>query len=132
MLRERKSDWPFIIYYIVLFFIVVGAFIYIFNDKDEFEPAPKIETQEQYEDVEAYIDAQAVVKQHLLTPSTADFPSSSKASIHRDGDNFRISSYVDYENAFGANIRSDWTVEFQSRGDMIAISSVVINGKQVR
>lgn len=131
MLRERKSEWPFIIYYIFLFFIVIGSLIYFFNDKDELEPV-QIETQEQYEDVEAYIDAQAVVKRYLKAPSTADFPSSSKASILRDGDHFVISSYVDSENSFGAKIRSDWTVEFTSVGDQIAIQSVIIGGVKYR
>ena len=58
--------------------------------------------------------AERFVSQHLHCPSTAQF--SPSPAIKRDGDGFRVTSYVDAENKFGATVRSHWTATVEDYG----------------
>jgi hypothetical protein len=52
------------------------------------------------------------VEQQLKSPSSADFPSFPDHQVTEVGEmHWRVSSYVDAENSFGASIRTDWTCE---------------------
>ncbi len=63
----------------------------------------------------AYIISQNFVELALKSPSTADFPLS--ANIQNLGNNkYKINSYVDSENGFGAMIRTNWVVTLQYNG----------------
>lgn len=61
-------------------------------------------------DRDIWVYTQYVVKQHLKSPKSADFPSINNATITRRSDSIIVQSYVDAENSFGANIRSNFTV----------------------
>jgi len=66
--------------------------------------------------------AQRAVKQKLKSPATAKFPGE---ILHRDeyqvqklpDDVWRVRSWVDAQNSFGALIRSRWTAELKLSGD---------------
>lgn len=64
-----------------------------------------------------YEMAKDLVKSNLKSPSSAKFPSylweGDQISMGRNGDYVVVQSYVDADNSFGANIRSEYTVEFQ-------------------
>lgn len=95
-------------------------------------PAPVAVQPEQHSDVDAYIDAQAIVEKTLKSPSTAKFPSSSHATITRAGENiFKVDSYVDSQNGFGAMIRSEWSVMFEYVGDKLDTYAISIDGETV-
>jgi hypothetical protein len=52
------------------------------------------------------------IEDRLQSPSSADFPSNSEHQVTEVGEQrWRVSSYVDAENAFGASLRTDWTCE---------------------
>ena len=53
-----------------------------------------------------------MLKQEILTPSTAKFPPNDEIKLEREkGDStFRVSSHVDAQNAFGAMIRQNWEI----------------------
>ncbi|KND51237.1 MAG: hypothetical protein ABA06_02915 [Parcubacteria bacterium C7867-001] len=94
--------------------------------------SPVQQKSEENSDVDAYIDAQAIVKKALKSPSTAKFPSSSEAKISRAGENiFNVESYVDSQNSFGAMIRSDWSVMFEYVGDQLDIYAISIDGETI-
>lgn len=58
----------------------------------------------------AYVMMQTFVERRLKSPATADFPRYSKSRVTRTvGQTYRVSSYVDSENGFGANIRTNFT-----------------------
>lgn len=58
----------------------------------------------------AQVCAQMRVENMLKAPKTADFPTTSNWKITALGDNeYELSSYVDAENSFGANIRTFFT-----------------------
>ena len=74
---------------------------------------------EQSKQIEAFVRSQSVVKKQLKSPSTAKFPyftsdgvSVTKLSI----DKYRVNSYVDSENSFGAMIRVTYSVIITSTG----------------
>lgn len=52
------------------------------------------------------------VEQSLKSPDSADFPSFSDHQVTELGEQrWKVSSYVDAENSFGASLRTDWTCE---------------------
>jgi hypothetical protein len=52
------------------------------------------------------------VERELQSPSSADFPSFTDHQVSTLGEaHWRVSSYVDAENAFGASLREDWSCE---------------------
>jgi hypothetical protein len=59
----------------------------------------------------AYYCSQTVVESNLKSPSTADFPLFDDATVTKlSNDRYKIESYVDAENSYGAKIRSDYSV----------------------
>lgn len=70
--------------------------------------------------VEAYFMAQEFVKKHLKAPATADFPSYSNQDINisrRNDTTFLISGFVDAQNSFGANLRTNYKCEIMYVGN---------------
>ena len=61
--------------------------------------------------------AKAVVKEHLKSPSTAKFCSTTNASFSCDGYSWTVSGWVDAQNSFGAIIRNSFTVKFTCTDD---------------
>jgi hypothetical protein len=60
--------------------------------------------------------AEALVKERLKAPSTAKFPSSSEVSFSLDDSGnciYEVRSYVDAQNSFGAQIRTDYYVRLK-------------------
>jgi hypothetical protein len=92
---------------------------------------PATAEQKTYSDVEALVEAEHIVSGYLKAPSTAQFPSMSDATIEDLANNgFKVSSYVDSQNGFGAMIRSNWTVLFEyTDNDMVNIYQVIVDGE---
>ena len=67
-------------------------------------------------DSQTYIISQSFVKEILKAPATADFPLGEYSHIQNDEDTYTVSSYVDSENGFGANVRNNWTVTLTHNG----------------
>lgn len=66
----------------------------------------------------AYVAAKGFVRDHLRAPSTAKFPCCySDFTEDLGGGRYRIESYVDAENAFGAMIRDQYVVIVKWKGD---------------
>ena len=57
--------------------------------------------------------AQEFVKDELRCPATASFPA---ADAVRSGDGWRVTSYVDAQNGFAANVRTHWTATVKDCG----------------
>lgn len=63
--------------------------------------------------------AKDVVKSNLKSPSSAKFPfsyNSEGVSITKSGDTYTVKAWVDADNSFGANIRSNFTVTMEKSG----------------
>lgn len=62
--------------------------------------------------------AQNLVKDELKSPSTAKFSLDTSAYVvERDGNDWRVSGYIDAQNSFGSTLREHWTVTF-TMGDI--------------
>ena len=81
------------------------------------------------EDLLAYIYAEDFVKQRLKSPSTAKFAGTFEKRDHitQVGDReYRISSYVDSQNGFGATIRSKWSCTIYFEGNNAKCKDLII------
>lgn len=101
--------------------LAVGVWVY---------KIPPAEPMGPNNDVWVQVQAQEVLKDYLKSPSTAKFPSTSNVTIERYKDNFfKVSSFVDAQNSFGASSRSTWYVTFQVVDKTIAPYVVVLDGE---
>ena len=74
------------------------------------DPVPPVAPERQ-----ATVMAESFVSQHLHCPATASYPLNAEASRTPDG--WRVSSYVDSQNRFGATVRSHWTADMRQQGE---------------
>jgi hypothetical protein len=77
----------------------------------------------------AYSYAEDYVKSQLKSPSTAKFPSILKKDAHISSlgnATYRITSWVDSQNGFGAMIRSDFTCQIYFKDGKVGIHDLVI------
>lgn len=95
----------------VLFAILIVMFFSSGSD-NESKPA----TNQKVSDTQASIMAQHYVEQILKSPSTADFPTFDYSAYDLGDSKFKVVSYVDSQNGFGAMIRSDWSVVLTHNG----------------
>lgn len=64
--------------------------------------------------IEAYSMAQVMVEDRLKAPSTADFPVYTPGQVVKLGENkWKIISYVDAQNSFGAKVRTYYEVTLE-------------------
>lgn len=67
--------------------------------------------------IDAWVFAQNTVESKLKSPGTAKFPRYSSSFVTDLGSNkYRIKSYVDAQNSFGALIRENFIVELEITG----------------
>ncbi|MEK7101269.1 MAG: hypothetical protein AAB921_04195 [Patescibacteria group bacterium] len=118
---------------LIIFVLVAWQAISTTPKNDNVVPPPVVAQPEQHSDTEVFVDAQGVILKALKSPSTAKFPSSSHATIVRGKDDvFKVDSYVDSQNGFGAMIRSEWSVLFQYVGDdKLTVYAISIDGETV-
>ena len=77
----------------------------------------------------AYNYAEKFVKQHLKSPGTAKFPGLFEKDEHiteLGNGEYRINSWVDSQNGFGAMIRSRFSCKIIIEGDNIRVENLVI------
>lgn len=74
-------------------------------------------TIDSYEQTAYYSIAKEIVESYLKSPKSADFPtlmlSGNDIAMAKSGDIVAVQSYVDAENSFGAEVRSEYIVEFR-------------------
>lgn len=83
--------------------------------------------------MDAYRTAQHHVKQHLKSPATAEFPDFCKSFVEVVGkDSVVVNSFVDSQNAFGAMIRSHYTIRMHKRDRNWYSTFFEINGVRIQ
>jgi hypothetical protein len=81
------------------------------------------------EDLLAYNYAETYVKQRLKSPSTAEFAGlfEKRDHITKVGDReYKITSYVDSQNGFGATLRSKWSCTIKFVGNNVQCNGLVV------
>lgn len=85
-----------------------------------------------YSDIDVCVETQFLLKSFLKAPSTAKFPSCSSFVINKLSDEqFKVNSYVDSQNSFGAMLRSNWSITYHylENGTKTQLDYVVIDGE---
>ncbi len=85
----------------------------------------------------AYIVSKRYIESILKSPTTADFPFLDFKSTHFGDGRYRVTSYVDSQNSYGAMIRSDWSILMTYKGgeefspNSWELEEVIFDGKVV-
>ncbi|MHB8183365.1 MAG: hypothetical protein ACYDDN_06400 [Candidatus Desulforudaceae bacterium] len=66
------------------------------------------EPRPEHSAIEAYSMSQEFCRNNLKAPSTAKFPWTAQAVVDLGDGEYKVSSYVDAENSFGAKIRTNY------------------------
>ncbi|MDP2676917.1 MAG: hypothetical protein Q8O83_04495 [bacterium] len=114
----------------MLFVVIVATFSYMFffSGGSSSSQTPTVYTPDE---IELHIQAQEFVKQGLKAPSTAKFPVLPYDTSADGNGLYKVDSYVDSQNSFGAMIRSDWTVLMRLSGETWTLERMAIGGKAV-
>jgi len=113
--KKQMTSLLFLVFCIgVLIWGAVSCFGTIYGAGDKEEAS---ETQAPTKS-DAILMCREFVREGLKSPGSADFPGSSNFKTISLGSNtYRVTSYVDAENSFGANIRTYFVCEVQYIGD---------------
>ena len=124
---------------IVAFFtlVMLGIFWFAIQIPDTSPPtSTQIQQETGLENI-AVLQAETYVKAALVSPSTADFPFLDFKSEYLGSGRYRVYSYVDSQNAFGATVRTDWTATLKYTGGTSAdinnweLEELFIDGKLI-
>jgi hypothetical protein len=77
----------------------------------------------------AYNYAEDFIEERLKSPSTAKFPGIFQKKMHSTslgGGKYRISSWVDSQNGFGAKIRSRWSCKIIFVDGNVKVENIII------
>ena len=100
--------------HLLLLGVIVLIFTWLFsfggNGGSSSSSTPRIEGSK------AFVIAQNYVEIALKAPSTADFPTFDYTAQNLGNGKWKVVSYVDAQNSFGAQIRNDWSVVLIHKG----------------
>jgi len=91
----------------------------------------KFDVNDMNDKIDLHIQAQYFVLQTLKAPSTAKFPALPYEVVDLEDGRYKIISYVDSQNSFGAMLRSDWSVVMKFNTDRWHPERIVVGGKVV-
>lgn len=127
----KKDLFTFAVVIVLIICVIVGYVIYkqsnrpltqeeIATASQEYaaKEAEENRQKREHDKSDAYYTSQVFVKRNLKAPSTAEFPSQSESTItmSEDGSTYKIYSFVDSQNGFGAMIRTKYYVKMIKDG----------------
>lgn len=75
--------------------------------------------------------AQGIIEENLKNPKSADFPSHDEAEYQVIGNIIAVRSFVYAENSFGAEVKSNWVVQFMLNEDeSYVVNYIEIDGQK--
>ncbi len=82
-------------------------------------PMCRDDTEDKIDDdkIAAFYMSQKFVQQQLKAVSTAEFPEYNTSDVQTTEDGYRVSSYVDAENSFGAKLRTNYVCKLHKIGE---------------
>lgn len=114
---EEKKNMKIGCLTVLVIFVVAGLWAALSGNSEPKGP----------DGLDAYVMSQIFVEKQLKSPSTAKFPTFEDSMVIPLGDNrFKISSYVDAQNSFGAMVRTPYTciVKHTGEGDKWRLESI--------
>ena len=113
--KNGNSNWILVIMIIILCII-----FWLLSINDSSPERIKNTSKDSHSSIEAAQICQKFVREELRSPRTANFPSLVAASRHTtdlEGGRYRVNSYVDAQNAFGAEIRTQFICTVKYEGE---------------
>lgn len=113
--QKPKLDFKIkLISYAITLVLIVGAFV-LFSScgsgiNTSTTPEEQAADEQESNNITASVLAEEVIKDYLVSPSSADFPFYTNYSITHTGLRYKVEGYVDSDNAFGASLRNDFIV----------------------
>ena len=98
---------------IVLSIIIGCSVLYNFTDH---KSSSATQNEDDISNNQVYVMAQSIVTERLKSPASADYPLYPEQISKRDDGVYVIMSYVDAQNAFGANLRKHWVCQLKYKG----------------
>lgn len=118
--NEGCTTWLIIAAILIAFFYIIGSG----GDNDSSsKPTPSSKFL-------AYRYAENFVSEKLKSPSTAEFPGISEKDKHitsLGGDTYKIESWVDSQNSFGATIRTNFSCTITFEGNNVRCKDLKFN-----
>lgn len=111
----------------IVFFFIVG----VDSQNNYSSQTPNFSTNDIGDKIDLHVQAQQFVLQGLKAPATAKFPAFPYGAIDLGNDRYKIISFVDSQNSFGALIRSDWTVVMKTSNNSWVLERMIIGGEVV-
>lgn len=111
---KKANNWVFVIV------PCLGLIIYLFSPSEKSAPSGSSMTSNNK--FLAYSYAEDFVKKQLKSPSTAKFPGTFEKNEHiteLGASRYKIVSWVDSQNGFGAMIRTNFSCIIQFEGDNV-------------
>lgn len=112
-------------------FLLIGLFSFVSLFTEGSNSSPSQKSIYVPDEIDLHIQAQQFVLRGLKAPSTAKFPTLPYEAKNMGDGFYKVKSYVDSQNSFGAMIRSDWTVDMALVEDHWFLDKMIINGKIV-
>jgi len=94
-------------------FVIVGVTAPRPSEAEKRAKAEQTEAKACSDEPMFFVIAQKFVRQSLKAPSTAAFPSAPSQAVKVSDCRYVLTSYVDAQNSFGAQIRSTWGVDIE-------------------
>jgi len=105
---------------VVLVVICAG----VMNAPDRRTEKEKMADRTESEGTMAFIQSKDFVTKRLKSPSTAEFPMLDFSAESLGGGRYRVKSYVDAQNSFGAKMRTNYTCILRVSGDSWTLESL--------
>lgn len=128
--KTIKTTW--VISGIIILFIIMVVIVGGSGSNNYSSQTPKkINTNDIGDKIDLHVEAQQFVLQGLKAPATAKFPALPYEAIDLGNDRYKITSFVDSQNSFGAMLRSNWSVVFQYQNEKTYLEKMIINDEVV-
>lgn len=131
--RTSKKEKVFAGFFGIFVIIIILSISGVFSREEEKSQEASSEALEN----QAYIQGKKFVKDFLTSPSTVDFPFMDFSYVPLGNNEFKVSSYVDSENAFGGTVRNNWIMTIKYLGgnevskNSWRLEELIMNGNKI-
>jgi hypothetical protein len=110
--EKQKGVTTGVIFLIIMMFACLIISLVMCSGSSDEPETVRDEPKEAYDRVMLMTVTEDIVKEFLVNPADADFPSNSNWNISDDGETITVRSYVDATNQLGATVRENFTAKY--------------------
>jgi len=110
--------------------VVVFVLVMIVIGRHKATPEQAAESEAVTTGYTAAFECQNAVRARLKSPAGAEFQAPRRADITRYADGYKIVSYVDAANSFGAKVRTPYTCLVESKGGELKVIELDVKNRR--